>query len=103
MPRTLNTSYEELVRKAQELFWMKGYKGVSVQELSEHLEVSKSTIYNKYTKDTLFNASLDYYSKSCSDPFLKQLRESSEGKEALRGFFYALAMPFSTKHSRAAA
>ena len=50
MPQVLNSSYEELVQKAQELFWVKGYKGASVKDLADHLDVSTSTIYNKYSK-----------------------------------------------------
>ena len=90
MPRVLNNTYEELVEKAQELFWLKGFKGVSVKNLSEFLEVSPSIIYNKFTRDELFLDSLDYYTTNYSDPFLKQLRETTEGLDSLRDFFYKL-------------
>ena len=90
MPRVLNNTYEELVEKAQELFWLKGFKGVSVKNLSEFLEVSPSIIYNKFTRDELFLDSLDYYTSNYSDPFLKQLRETTEGLDSLRDFFYKL-------------
>lgn len=90
MPKVLDNSYEELVEKAQEIFWLKGYKGVSVKGLSDHLNVSQSVIYNKYTKDLLFLASIDYYTSTYSDPFLKNLRESKNGIESLREFFYAV-------------
>jgi len=90
MPQVLNQSYNQLVEKAQVLFWTKGYKGVKAQELAEHLDVSTSVIYNKYTKDMLFMDSLDYYTSNYSDPFLKQLRESTEGLDSLKMFFYAL-------------
>ena len=90
MARAVNTSYNELIKKAQELFWLKGYKGLSVQELSEHLEVSQSVLYNKYSKDMLFTGSLDYYTSTYSDPFSSQLRASTEGLESLKLFFYEL-------------
>ena len=90
MPRVLNNSYEELVEKAQEIFWLKGFKGVSVKGLSEHLNVSPSVIYNKFSKDLLFLDSLNYYTSNYSDPFLKQLRETTEGLDSLKEFFYAL-------------
>jgi TetR/AcrR family transcriptional repressor of nem operon len=90
MPRVLNNSYDELVEKAQEIFWLKGFKGVSVQSLSQHLDVSQSIIYNKFSKDALFLDSLDYYTNNYSDPFLKQLRETTEGLDSLRDFFYKL-------------
>jgi len=87
MPRVLNASYEELVVKAQEVFWINGFKGISVKKLSEELNVSTSVLYNKYSKDLLFLDSLDYYSANYSDPFLKQLRETSEGLTSLKEFF----------------
>lgn len=90
MPQVLNQSYNQLVEKAQLLFWTKGYKGVKASELADYLDVSTSTIYNKYTKDMLFLDSIGYYTTTYSDPFLKQLRETTEGLESLRGFFYAL-------------
>lgn len=90
MPKILDDSYEELVQKAQQLFWNKGYKGVTVQELADHLGVSSSTIYNKYSKEMFFINSLEYYNNTCSDPFLKQLRETTNGMKSLQDFFYAL-------------
>ncbi len=90
MPKVLKESYEELVEKAQEIFWLKGFKGVSVKELSEHLSVSQTILYNKYSKDDLFLDSLDYYTSTYSDPFLKRLRETTEGLGSLRDFFYQL-------------
>ena len=50
MPQALNQTYDELVFKAQSLFWEQGFKGVNNQELAEQLNVSVSTIYNKYSK-----------------------------------------------------
>jgi AcrR family transcriptional regulator len=90
MAQTLNQSYDQLVEKAQVLFWTQGYKGVKAKELANHLDVSTSVIYNKFTKDMLFMDSLGYYTSNYSDPFLKQLRETTEGLDSLRDFFYAL-------------
>lgn len=90
MARVLNNTYDELVEKAQELFWLRGFNGVSVKGLSDHLNVSQSVIYNKYSKDQFFLDSLNYYTSNYSDPFLKQLRETTEGLDSLRDFFYAL-------------
>ena len=90
MPQVLNKSYDDLVFKAQSLFWTEGYKGVSARDLADHLEVSTSVIYNKYTKDMLFMDSIKYYMNTYSDPFLSQLRGSEGGLDSLRDFFYAL-------------
>lgn len=90
MARVLNTSYNDLIERAQEIFWLKGYKGLSVKELSKYLEVSQSILYNKYSKDMLFTGALDYYTTTYSDPFLSQLRASTKGLESLKLFFYEL-------------
>ncbi len=52
--------------------------------------MSTSTIYNKYSKDMLFMSSIDYYTSNYSDPFLKALRETTEGLESLKAFFYSI-------------
>lgn len=90
MPRTLNQSYPELVKKAQYLFWMKGFKAVSNDDLVKHLNVSKSTIYNKYTKDMLFMDALNDYVVKLSDPVLAEVRNSNKGMETFTDFFYML-------------
>ena len=90
MAHTLKSSYSDLVEKAQYLFWVRGYKSVTPQDLAEHLQVSTSTIYNKYTKEMLFVDSLKLYIDSCSDPVLCQIRESEQGMESFREFFYKL-------------
>ena len=87
MPRVLNNRYDELVEKAQEIFWLKGFKGISVKDLSTELGVSQNILYNKYSKDMLFLDSLNYYTSNYSDPFLKQLRQTTEGLDSLRKFF----------------
>ena len=90
MARELSHSYNELVEKAQEIFWLHGFKGISAKELAEHVGVSTSTIYNKYPKEMLFIDSLKYYTSNYSDPFLQQLRETTEGLDSLKDFFYSI-------------
>lgn len=90
MARVLSQSYHQIVEKAQSIFWTRGYKGISAKELAEHVGVSTSIIYNKYSKEMLFLDSLDYYTSNYSDPFLKQLRETTEGLDSLKEFFYLL-------------
>ena len=88
MPRKLNVSYNELVEKARTIFWIHGYKNVSPEELAEHLDVSVSTIRNKFTKEMIFMDTVQSYMTDLSDPFLDQLRDAKEGITDLRNFFY---------------
>ena len=55
------------------------YRLITAEELAEHLEVSKSTIYNKYSKEMLFIDGLNNYVINCSDPVLTKIKESTKG------------------------
>jgi len=90
MSRTLNSTYPELVQKAQHLFWVKGFKAVTNEDLAKHLDVSVSTIYNKYTRDLLFMDALENYVVGLSDPIIDEVRNSTKGLDAFKDFFYKL-------------
>jgi TetR/AcrR family transcriptional regulator, transcriptional repressor for nem operon len=90
MSQALHSTYDELVTKAQHYFWLNGYKAVTNKELAQHLDVSMSTIYNKFTKEMLFLDSLEQYMENCSDPVLSKIRGAEEGIDSLRSFFYSL-------------
>ena len=91
MPRKLNYTYTELVERARTVFWMHGYKSITPEQLAEQLEVSASTIRNKFTKEMLFMDTIKSYMSDLSDPFLDELRDADEGIEDLRKFFYMVA------------
>jgi TetR/AcrR family transcriptional regulator, transcriptional repressor for nem operon len=90
MSQSLHSTYDELVTKAQQYFWVNGYKSVSNKDLAQHLNVSMSTIYNKFSKEMLFMDSLEQYMQNCSDPVLSQIRGAEEGISSLRSFFFML-------------
>ncbi len=90
MPKYLDIPFNEIVQKAQMLFWMNGFKAVTPEDLADELNVSVSTIYNKYGKDYLFLEALNSYVSSFSDPTLKAMRDSDKGLETFREVFYQL-------------
>jgi TetR/AcrR family transcriptional repressor of nem operon len=90
MPKHLDMPFSEIVQKAQMLFWINGFKAVSPEDLANALNVSVSTIYNKYGKDLLFLEALSSYVSSFSDPTLKAMRDSDKGLETFRDVFYRL-------------
>lgn len=97
MRKAVVDNYEEMVEKARTYFWENGYQEVSIKELAEHLEVSQSVIYKKYTKEMLLVASLDSYVNTLSNPILSQIKNSTEGIETFREFFYGLVDALLTK------
>jgi TetR/AcrR family transcriptional repressor of nem operon len=62
MARTKDFDEEEVLNKAIQLFWQKGYNGTSMQDLVDHLGISRSSLYDTYTdKHTLFVKALESY------------------------------------------
>jgi TetR/AcrR family transcriptional repressor of nem operon len=90
MPKNIDIPFSDLIQKAQMLFWVNGFKAVTPEHLAKELNVSVSTIYNKYGKDYLFVEALNRYVSSFSDPTLQAMRESDKGLETFREVFYQL-------------
>jgi TetR/AcrR family transcriptional repressor of nem operon len=62
MARTKDFDENEVLTKAIQLFWHKGYNGTSMQDLVDALGISRSSLYDTYTdKHTLFMKALDRY------------------------------------------
>ena len=97
MSRTPPIRYEDLVTKARDFFWMRGYQSVTPDAIANHLGVSVSLIYNKYGKDMLFVDVVDSYIEAISNPILMEVRNSDKGLETFRDFFYGLIDAFIDK------
>ncbi|TSD62284.1 TetR/AcrR family transcriptional regulator [Inquilinus sp. KBS0705] len=65
MARTKDFDENEVLSKAIQLFWHKGYNGTSMQELVDGLGISRSSLYDTYTdKHTLFMKALQSYQQA---------------------------------------
>lgn len=55
---------ETALGKAMELFWSQGYQAAGMQALTEHMGISKQSLYNTFgDKHGLLKEAIDYYSK----------------------------------------
>ena len=56
------------IEKARDLFWLQGYEATSIQDLVDHLGISRSSLYDTFKdKHSLFLLALDLYVEStCS-------------------------------------
>lgn len=62
MARTKNFSPDKVLEKAVDLFWEKGFHATSMQELVNHLEINRASMYDTFgSKQSLFLAALDHY------------------------------------------
>ena len=90
MPRQLNLSDSELIDRAMQVFWVSGYRATTPQTLANELNVSVSTVYNKYGKEELFRQSLESYTKGGPDHCIGFMRSSDKGLEAIREIQYLM-------------
>ncbi len=52
----------EVLERAVELFWARGYQATSVQDIVDHVGVNRQSLYNEFGgKDALFLAALRRY------------------------------------------
>jgi len=65
MARTKDFDENEVLTKAIQLFWHKGYNATSMQDLVDALGISRSSLYDTYTdKHTLFLKALESYQRA---------------------------------------
>lgn len=83
---------EEMVLKAQELFWKKGYTATSLSELSAATGAGAGSLYNTFKggKKELFKKSL-HQRKEDLENFKTLLEKSDNPIELIKAFFLSVA------------
>jgi TetR/AcrR family transcriptional regulator, transcriptional repressor for nem operon len=84
MPRKAKIEPQELVEKAMHLYWIQGYSGTSVEDITEETGASKSMIYNHDGKKGIFIESFYNYLQNHSNPYLIALENDGRGIEVFR-------------------
>jgi len=76
MARTKNFDQQEVLEKALDLFWMKGYNATSIQDLVDHLGINRASIYDTWgDKHSLYIKALALY-KAGNSEWLKGLMQA---------------------------
>ncbi len=76
MPRTKQFDEKEVLNKAMELFWEKGFHATSIQDLVSHLGINRASLYDTYGgKEALFNSAFESY-RSASGEMVKGMLAS---------------------------
>src|ERR1700748_3148505 len=85
MARTKDFDENEVLAKAIQIFWHKGYNGTSMQDLVDGLGISRSSLYDTYTdKHTLFLKALDSYQAAGSSKIEEIIANSASAKETIK-------------------
>ena len=87
MARQKEFKREEVLEKALEVFWCKGYNGTSFQTLTEGMSINRQSIYDTYgDKHTLFIEALNYYYKKNTASVSAHFAQHKPVKELVRSF-----------------
>jgi TetR/AcrR family transcriptional repressor of nem operon len=85
MARTKDFDENEVLTKAIQLFWHKGYNGTSMQDLVDGLGISRSSLYDTYTdKHTLFIKALESYQNTGAGKIQAIIDNSGSAKETVK-------------------
>lgn len=84
MARTKDFDEKEVLNKAINLFWLKGYNGTSMQDLVEGLGISRSSLYDTYgDKHTLYVKALESYQCEASSRLCAIIHSSNSAKKTI--------------------
>lgn len=86
MPRTPNYDRKELIARARDLFWERGWAGTSLKDLEHSLQMKPGSFYAAFgSKDALFALALEKYAGDGADR-LKTLVKTYGPFETLQRF-----------------
>ncbi len=85
MPRPREFDEDDVVARATDLFWRRGYHATSVRDLGEALGLSASSLYRTFgDKHALFLRALDHYRATDSAEARDQLLRPGPAPEVVR-------------------
>jgi TetR/AcrR family transcriptional repressor of nem operon len=89
-PREFDTG--QVLQRAMELFWERGYEATSVQDLVDRTGVNRSSLYSAWgDKQGVFLAVLDLYRDRVVGRRLGDLEQPDSALAEVRGYFEGLA------------
>jgi len=88
MGRQYEFNREETLTKAMQVFWHKGYKATSMNDLVKEMGIQPGSIYNAFgDKHSLFLAAIEHYGEVVTENTLKKLNTSGSPIENIKSFF----------------
>ena len=88
MARVIEYDLDDVLRKATQLFWRKGYQQTSVSDLMDATGFNRRALYDEFGgKEGLFIAALDYYRRNYGADLIKSLNAKDADLTTLRGLF----------------
>ena len=97
MPRPKAFDPDEVLHKAMQVFWERGYEATSMQDLVECMGINRFSLYSTFgDKHQLFLAALARYRDKVVARLVDELERSDAGLAAIRQFFTRLIDSFAS-------
>jgi len=88
MPRRKQYKEEEVIEKAMDLFWQKGFKSTSMRMLEKEMGINQFSIQSSFgNKQDLLLYSIKCY-KNKLKPLIDKMEAATNGIEGIKQFFY---------------
>ena len=80
---------DDVLARALDLFWRRGYRTTTTRELEADLGITQSSLYHAFgSKSQLLDAVLDRYQAAVEQSLLGPLRADPDGRVGLLNFFH---------------
>lgn len=101
MGRPYEFNKEESLSKAMEVFWEKGYKATSIEDLVDRMGIQRGSIYNTFgDKRELFLSAVEHYGNEVTTKMLNVLESEGSPVENIKKFFEAIVSTPDARRSR---
>ena len=88
MPKSVLFDRDKIIQKVTDLFWQKGYKGTSMQDLVDITGLNRSSFYNSFgDKFQLFEESIRSYQKIQNEIFGRAFAKEESPKQGIISLF----------------
>ncbi|AEH88894.1 TetR/AcrR family transcriptional regulator [Mesorhizobium opportunistum] len=93
-PRTFDRT--AALRRAMELFWVKGYEGTSIAELTTAMGINSPSLYAAFgSKEALFLEATEYYTQAEGTEIWAALEKAPTACQAIENFLRQTAKAYS--------
>jgi len=90
MTRPKEFNPDEVVDKAMNTFWQKGFEATSINDLVDSTGINKASLYNTFgNKEKLFHSAIDRYFQRFVTTAVYQMDQESSGLTAITAFLYS--------------
>lgn len=88
MARPIGFDREQVLERAMDVFWARGYQATSIEELVARMGIQRGSLYGAFgDKRTLFLHAVDRYQRMVARELFDALEAPGSGLAAIRRFF----------------